>query len=284
MAVFLVLFFSIVCVGLVVVAFSGGGGNTSARLGNILREIDSHHFSAASQAKPKTIAQILTNSKYALRKKTEKNLLRILRLFMMASLVLCAYTFALVHDPPSALKWLSGLAAVMGILPVFILKSMKTNRKVKMEISLINVIDLVVIGLEAGMTLPAILREIVQQEPDPNDPLKFELEQMLSEMDAGLDLNKAFRGLANRSEIPELSVLTSAVVQAERVGSGLAQTFRIYGEDMRSARREKIRTKIQKLPIKMLLPMVVFLLLPLLALILAPAGLSMLAQFSGSGG
>lgn len=129
------------------------------------------------------------------------------------------------------------------------------------------------------MTLPAILKEIVAQEPNPRDPLKLEIEQMLAEMEAGLDFNKALRGLATRSEIQELQVLASAVVQAERVGSGLAQTFRIYGDDLRSSRRELLRAKMQKLPVKMLLPMVLFLLLPLMVLILAPAGLSMMARF-----
>ncbi|GEM_PF-3184731 len=284
MVSFVAVFLLILCVGLIVVSFSGSGGNASARLGNILREMDSQYLRAGtSQAKPKTIRQILTSSKYAVRKRAEKDLLRMLRLFMMASLVLCVYTFCLVKNPPIALKWLSGLGAIMGMLPVMVLKNMRDARKVRIEIALINVIDLVVIGLEAGMTLPGILREIVQQEPDPKDPLKLELEQMLSEMDAGLDLNKALRGLTTRSEIQELNVLASAVVQAERVGSGLAQTFRIYGEDMRATRREKLKTKIQKLPIKMLLPMVAFLLFPLLVLILAPAMLKILTQFGGGG-
>ena len=279
------IFLSIIGVGLLAVALVGNGGKVSTRLGNVLREVDALHHttSGVTRKETSTLAQALTGTKYAVRKRAEKALLKTLRLFMMGSLVLGGYTFGLVQKPPEALKWASIIAMALGIFPVLYLANVKKKRKMKTELSLVNVMDLVVIGLEAGMTLPAVLREIVQQEPDPNDPLKLELEQMLSEMDAGLDLNKALRGLAVRSEMPELQILTSAVVQAEKVGSGLAQTFRIYGDDMRSARREKIRTVIQKLPIKMLLPMVIFLLFPLMMLILAPAGISMVTQFASGG-
>lgn len=277
------IFAAIICVGLLAMLLVGDGGKVSARMGTVLREVDALHHtpSGAARQNTSTIAQALAGTKYAARKRAEKNLLKTLRLFMMGSLVLGAYTFGLTQNPPNVLKWASILAMSLGIFPILYMSKIRKERKAKTEQSLVNVMDLVVIGLEAGMTLPAVLREIVQQEPNPNDPLKLELEQMLSEMDAGLDLNKALRGLAVRSEMPELQILTSAVVQAEKVGSGLAQTFRIYGDDMRSARREKIRTKIQKLPIKMLVPMVLFLLFPLMVLILAPAGISMMTQLGG---
>lgn len=285
MLVFATILVSFVCIGLLAVSLVGGGGKITARLGTVLREVDALHHapSGVTRQKTSTLAQALAGTKYATRKRAEKNLLKTLRLFMMGSLALGGYTFGLVQNPPETLKWASTIAMSLGIFPVLYLVNIKKKRKAKTEQALVNVMDLVVIGLEAGMTLPAVLREIVQQEPNPQDPLKLELEQMLSEMDAGLDLNKALRGLAVRSEMPELHILTSAVVQAEKVGSGLAQTFRIYGDDMRSARREKLRTKIQKLPIKMLIPMVLFLLFPLMMLILAPAGISMMTQFASGG-
>lgn len=264
---------AVFCIGLVAISLGGGQAKPTARLSGILRDLDAGHVHSHLHAHSGALSQVLTNTKYALRKRAEKQLLQIFRYAMIVSLFFFAYTRVLVSNPPEALKTTSLLAVIGSVLPIFVLKKLRTNRCNAIEKSLINVMDLVVIGLEAGMALPAVLREIVHLEPNKKDPLKFELEQMLAEMDTGLDLNKALKGLAVRCEIDELRTLATSVVQADRVGAGLAQTFRIYSDDLSMSRREKFRTKIQKLPIKMLVPMLFFLIGPMIALIIGPAAI-----------
>ena len=275
---FVLIFSAVLCVGLLATSAGKGSSRSRSRLQAILHDLERAptNVTVSSQVRG-PLTSTLQASNYAVRKQAEKHFLRLLRFLLIGAVIFSAYANLMLENASWVVKGTSVALLTVCLVPILVLRRIHMKRKEAIEVAFVNVLDLIVIGLEAGMSLPAVLREVVNQEQNAKDPLKIELGQMLSELDAGIGLNKAMQSLAARCEIEELHMLASAVVQAERVGSGLASTFRVYGDDMRSRRRERFRSTVQKLPVKMMLPIAFFLLPSLMLMAMGPTIISVVS-------
>jgi tight adherence protein C len=139
---------------------------------------------------------------------------------------------------------------------------------------------LIVICLEAGLGINAAFLRVSNEMP--NAILGRELRQTLNEMTAGIPLDKALRNLSTRAAIPEISGVVVSVIQAQKMGTALAQTFRVQAESLRETYRLKMKEHIMKVPIKILLPLVLFILPSIFVVILGPAFMTIMEQFSQS--
>ena len=139
-------------------------------------------------------------------------------------------------------------------------------------------IDLMAISVQAGMGLEAAIELASQSLPGP---LGDELHRLLQEIQLGSSRREALHQLRNRTEVSELSSFALALIQADAIGSPIADVLQSNSARMRLIRRQVAREKAAKLPVKLLIPMMLFIFPALLIVIIGPAGLSIMEGLGG---
>jgi tight adherence protein C len=162
-------------------------------------------------------------------------------------------------------------AAVGYYLPEVILYYITQKRIERMRDSLSDMMDLIVVCTEAGMSIDAaitrISREMVRTDPDLAE--EFYLSSL--EMRAGATRIDALRNLALRSRLEEMSNFVAVLVQTDRFGSSLAESLRVHSEMMRSQRTQRAEEIASKIPVKVSIPLVLFIFPTLFLVLLGPA-------------
>lgn len=142
--------------------------------------------------------------------------------------------------------------------------------------SLPETIDLLNMTVSAGLGFQAGIDRISR---NGNNPLSDEFRRVLAEIRLGDSRSHAFTMMAERINRPEVWNFTNAISQVEKLGIPITSALRDQATTIRAERREKAREQAQKLPVKILAPIMVFLLPAVLTIVLAPAVLSMLRIF-----
>ena len=164
------------------------------------------------------------------------------------------------------------IAAAAGYyLPELLLRYITSRRIERMRDSLADMLDLIVVCTEAGMSVDAaisrISRELVRTDPD----LAKEFYLASLEMRAGATRIDALRNLALRTRLEEMDDFVSVLVQADKFGSSLAESLRIHAEMMRSNRSQRAEELAAKIPVKVTIPLVLFIFPTLFVVMLGPA-------------
>jgi tight adherence protein C len=158
--------------------------------------------------------------------------------------------------------------------PVFLLKARGRRRTERIEIELPELIDLLVVTLEAGIGFNSALQRSAERM---TGPLGDEIRLTLREHNLGLGMDRALTNLLDRCDVPSIRAFVRSVIQSEALGVSIGQVMRDLAGDMRKRRRQIIEEKAQKAPIKMLFPLA-FMILPALLLIMLFPGLYSLVQ------
>ncbi|NPA06793.1 MAG: type II secretion system F family protein [Chloroflexi bacterium] len=164
------------------------------------------------------------------------------------------------------------LTLVMGVgfgllgyyLPMLWLRSKINRRKKVIQKALPDVLDLISIAVEAGLTFDGALQQVVERW---DNEVSVEFGRVLREMQLGKSRRDALRDMAQRIDLPELTSFVAAVIQAEQLGVGLTKILRIQADGMRLKRRQRAEEEARKAPIKMLFPLA-FLIMPALFIVL----------------
>ena len=141
-----------------------------------------------------------------------------------------------------------------------------------------DALDLLVIGVEAGLGFDAALSQVAQ---NTDGPLSAEFVRVLQEMRIGQSRTQAFRALASRSTAPEINGLVGSLVQADKLGIPIANVLREQAKEMRLKRRQRAEEQAMKVPVKILFPMVLFILPAMFIIILGPGAISIARTLSG---
>jgi tight adherence protein C len=150
------------------------------------------------------------------------------------------------------------------------------NRRIRLiRRMMADVVDLIVLALEAGLGFDQAVGEAVSKI---KGPLSDELRRVLDEVRVGRQQGDAFRAMAARVRMPELTLLVAAIDQAIKMGSGLANSLRLQADEIRERRMAIVREKAGKLPVKMMLPLVFFIFPALFVVILGPAAIQFMRQ------
>jgi tight adherence protein C len=142
-----------------------------------------------------------------------------------------------------------------------------------------DVLDLLMVCVEAGMAFDAAVARVAQQPQVRRSPLHEELLRMHLEMRVGRPRDDALRGLGNRTGVQEVKAMVGAFIQTDRLGTSLGKTLRVHAESARVARRHRAEARAYLAPLKMIFPTVLFLMPSFFLVALAPGLLKLLEAF-----
>ena len=175
----------------------------------------------------------------------------------------------------------SGLLALLGILgPDYYLDLKIKGRQYTIRKSLPDVIDLLVVSAEAGTGLDGALAVVIKRK---EGPLVDEFNRVLAEMRLGKSRQQAWHDMASRVDLDELRMLVAALRQAEQLGVSIAKTLRTQAGSLRTQRSLRVRQIAASLSIKMLFPLIFFILPALFIAVLGPGLISIMSGFKELG-
>jgi tight adherence protein C len=172
------------------------------------------------------------------------------------------------------------LAIVGWILPMLVLNRRARERTGAIDYELPELIDLLVVTLEAGLSFIASLQMAAERLAGP---LGVELRITLQEQRMGLTTNEALKGMLARADTPGMRTFVRSVLQGETLGTSTGQIMRNLALEMRKRRRSAAEERAQKAPIKILFPLVFLIFPAMFIVLLGPVAYSIGKIFGGSG-
>jgi tight adherence protein C len=172
-------------------------------------------------------------------------------------------------------SWALGSAALFGLVglavPGLWLSWKKTQRQITFRAALPDVLDVLVICLEGGASLPSALVRVTEELRLAHPELGLELAIIEREMQTGRALGEAFLHFAERSDLEEVRSLAGCMNQTDRLGGGMVKTLRIQAESMRERRLHYAEEKAQKAGTKILFPTLLLIFPAIFVILIGPA-------------
>ena len=172
------------------------------------------------------------------------------------------------------------LAAATGLIVGALLPKLWVTRKIVRRKELIrravpNMLDLMVVCVEAGLSVTASVRKLSDEVGLNCHELRDELRLLNHEMLLGKDKSEAFRGLADRTGVDELRSLAVTLIQTEKLGTSVAKSLRVLADTMRFNRRQRAEEMANKVSIKLVFPLVLLIFPELLVVLIGPAAITL---------
>lgn len=164
-------------------------------------------------------------------------------------------------------------------LPDAILENLARRRMRKLRNGFPDALDLLVVCTEAGLGLNQAIERVSNEIGDSYPELSQELKLVNAQIRAGIQRETALRDLAQRTGLDDIRGLVGLLTQSMRLGTGVAETLRIYSEEFRDKRMQQAEELAAKIGTKMIFPLVVCLFPGFFVVILGPAILRILATF-----
>ena len=165
------------------------------------------------------------------------------------------------------------------VLPDLLIGIRADRRQDELRTSLPDVLDQITIAVEAGLGFEAALGHVATNIVGP---LGDEIAHTLQDIRVGFTRAQAFDAMVKRTDVDDLRSFVLALHQAEKLGIPIAQVLRTQAEEMRTIRRQRAEENAQKLPVKMIIPLVMFILPALIIVVLAPAVFDAIDTFGGA--
>ncbi|MEN6350263.1 MAG: type II secretion system F family protein [Syntrophomonas sp.] len=197
------------------------------------------------------------------------------------SYMLIKYIFILIMLVSGAMTRSSlylGCFFIIGlIIPEFMLKSAARKRREQILKSLPDMLDLLGVSVEAGLGFDAALQKVVEKF---RGPLKDEFERTLQEINLGKPRREALRDMGERVNVDDLTTFLASIIQAEQLGVGIGNVLRIQSAQIRANRRMRAEEKAQQAPVKILIPLLLFIFPTILIVLLGPAVIQLMETFN----
>ena len=154
------------------------------------------------------------------------------------------------------------------LTPDMFLRSNEKKRKSTILKSLPDVLDLLSVSVEAGLGFDSALQKVIEKS---NGPLTSEFEKTLQEINVGKSRREALRDMAERVNVNDVTIFLGSVIQADQLGVSIGNVLRLQSGQVRTNRRLRAEEAAQKAPIKILIPLVLFIFPAILIVLLGPA-------------
>jgi tight adherence protein C len=142
------------------------------------------------------------------------------------------------------------------ILPGMVLARLAKRRSHRIRLSLADMLDLLVVSVEAGLGLDQAMQRVGQELAFAYPELSDELRLINLELRAGKPRAEALRNLADRTGVDDLSSLVTMLIQTDKFGTSVAQSLRVHSETVRTKRRQRAEEAAAKTGVKMVFPLV----------------------------
>jgi len=169
------------------------------------------------------------------------------------------------------------IAAAVGFyLPTAWLWYRGETRRSRIQTALPDALDLMVVCVEAGLGLTAAIERVGREIAIASPALSDEFLLVNQEIRTGLSRSDALRRLARRTGVEDLYALSAMLIQADKLGTSIAQSLRSHAESMRTKRRQRAEQQARKAGIKLAFPLVFLIFPALLIVILGPAAVQLM--------
>jgi tight adherence protein C len=195
-------------------------------------------------------------------------------------LLALVYLFVIndMQQPAIVRVLIACFAAYVGLqLPMLFLKNQIDRRKTSIRRAFPDSLDLMLICVEAGMSIEVAFKRVSQEVGSQSIPLAEELTLTTAELSYLQDRRLAYENLAKRTDLDGVKAVSMALIQAERYGTPLANTLRVMAQENRDMRMSDAEKKAASLPPKLTVPMIVFFLPCLFIVIMGPAVIRLMA-------
>ncbi|MBB3932664.1 tight adherence protein C [Kaistia hirudinis] len=202
--------------------------------------------------------------------------------FLFARFVLpfCAFALALVYffwigkfEQPFVFKL--GASILVGAagfyLPILYVANVISKRQISIRAAWPDALDLILICVESGMSVETAFRKVAEEIGNQSPPLAEELMLTTAELSYLPERRQAYENLAQRTGLDTVKGVVTALIQAERYGTPLGDALRVMAQESRDLRMNEAEKKAAALPPKLTVPMILFFLPVLFAVILGPA-------------
>jgi tight adherence protein C len=156
-------------------------------------------------------------------------------------------------------------------LPTYVLKNKVSQRQSRIDAALPDVMDLFIICMEAGLSLNATVHRVATEIKEISRDFHDELQITAAELRTGIPWDEAFEGLGKRTGVQSLRSMVALMIQSNKMGTSLAQSFRTQSEFSREQRALRAEEKAAKLPVMMIFPLVMLILPAMFIVTVGPA-------------
>lgn len=184
----------------------------------------------------------------------------------------------LMKMPANVVVGFSLIAFAVGVaLPYVLLKQKIVTRKKHILKDLPDVLDILTVSVEAGLGFDGALAKLSEKM---KGALVEEFTRVLQEIRMGVPRRDALHALGMRCDVPDLTLFTTSLVQADQLGVSIGNVLRVQSAGMRQKRRQRAEEKAMKAPIKMMLPLVIFIFPTIFIILLGPALIQIMGTFT----
>jgi tight adherence protein C len=179
------------------------------------------------------------------------------------------------------------IAAIIGAgigfyAPAYYLRKKASKRQQNISRELSDVLDLLVVCVEAGLGLFEAIKVVGDETARQEQAIGSELVLVAGEVGAGSTLGEALRNLANRTAVDDLRPLAATLIQSEQLGAQVGPALRASSDSLRTKRRFRAEEAAAKSTVKILFPLVLFILPAMLLVIIGPAIIQAITTFSAN--
>jgi tight adherence protein C len=195
---------------------------------------------------------------------------------LFAGLAFFSVFLATGFDSPLLLAGLTGFGF---FLPRFVLKRKLKERQRRIRLGLPDALDLTVICVEAGLSLDQAMMRVGQDLSHAHPELSGEFHLFDLETRAGKPRVEALRNLSDRTGVEDIRSLVGTLIQTDRFGTSVAQALRVHSDSLRTERRQRAEEQAAKTTVKMIIPLVLFVMPSLIFVTVGPAVIQLMHIF-----
>ena len=171
-------------------------------------------------------------------------------------------------------------AAMGWILPSFYVKSKLKARQKEVQLALADMLDMLVVCVEAGLGLNQALVRVADEIEHVSPVMSEQLAMVNLEMRAGTPREEALKNFAERTGLADIKSLVGMMIQTDRFGTSVADALRVHSDTMRTKRRQRAEEAAAKTTIKLVFPLVLFVFPAMFVVVIGPSALAIYRTFS----
>ena len=267
-------------------AFDNTDTESTEGLGPMLMQWAVRRLPAPKLDTPAGEKLIMTLAHAGFTKPGAVRVLQVIRLVSTATGVLLGFVINMANGAPITFgfAWAFCGGALGSIAPSYYLGSRARKRQAKMGRELSDILDLLITCIESGLGIFEALRTVGREAQRQGRLLGGELLQLSAEIGAGSSLAHALRALAERTGVDDIKSVAAILIQSEKLGAQMAPALRACSDSLRAKRRMRAEEAAQKSTIKMLFPLVLFVLPAMLIIVIGPAMIKIIQTMSAGPG